>query len=201
MAEPVHASSVGVPPEGRQPAALALVAAVAALFVVVGWLSTSLSGRRQAVLGDGPNGGHEQAPALSLRSLRGSEQITLADFLGKTVVLNFFASWCAPCKLEAADLQRTWEEYKPRGEVTFLGVAIEDEYSAARGFLDKHGLTYPAVFDAGSSMMRTYRVTGIPTTVVIDAGGRVVSRYAGTFVGDGGRARLRSRIDAARPVK
>jgi len=181
--------------------ALAVIAAVAALFVLLAWLSTSMSGRRSGALREGPKAGYEQAPAFSLRSLRGSEQIALADFRGKTVVLNFFASWCAPCELEAADLQRTWQEYTPRGEVTFLGVAIEDEYSAARGFLDKHGLTYPAVFDAGSSMMRAYRVTGIPTTVVIDAAGRVVSRYAGTFVGDAGRARLRSRIDAARPVK
>lgn len=185
----------------RHPTTLALIAVVAAAFVVAGWLSTSLSGRRLGAPGEGSSGGTQQAPAFSLRSLRGAEQISLADFRGKTVVLNFFASWCAPCKLEAADLQRTWQEYEARGEVAFLGVAIEDEYSAAKGFLDTHGLTYPAVFDGGGTMMQTYRITGIPTTIVVNAGGRVVSRHAGIFVGDAGRASLRSRIDAARRVK
>jgi cytochrome c biogenesis protein CcmG/thiol:disulfide interchange protein DsbE len=170
------------------------VVAAAALVVLV-WLSTSLAVRRPAIL-DGA-----RAPAFSLRSLRGSEQITLAEFRGKTVVINFFASWCAPCELEAADLQQTWRDYEHEGDVTFLGVAIQDEYSAARGFLDKHGLTYPAVFDASSSMMQTYRITGIPTTIVVDPEGRVAYRYAGTFLGDQGRAALRSRIDAARRPK
>jgi peroxiredoxin len=185
----------------RHPTTLALIAVVAAALVVTGWLSMSLSRRGLGVPGEGPIGRFERAPAFSLRSLRGAEQIALADFRGKTVVLNFFASWCAPCKLEAADLQRSWQEYEARGEVMFLGVAIQDEYSAAKAFLDQHGMTYAAVFDAGSTMMTAYRITGIPTTVVLDAGGRIVYRYAGTFVGDAGRARLRSRIDAARRVK
>ncbi len=173
----------------------------AAAVVVLAWLATSLAVRRPATPDQGARGGRERAPAFSLRSLRGPDQITLAEFRGKTVVMNFFASWCAPCELEAADLQRTWREYETRGDVTFLGVAIQDEYSAAKTFLDKHGLTYPAVFDTSSSMMQTYRVVGIPTTVVIDPDGRVASRYAGTFVGDQGRARLRSQIDAARRQK
>jgi cytochrome c biogenesis protein CcmG/thiol:disulfide interchange protein DsbE len=112
-------------------------------------------------------------------------------------VVNFFASWCRPCELEAADLERTWREYEPGGAVVFLGVAVQDEYAAARDFIEKHGLTYPAVFDATGATMQAYRVVGIPTTVVIDPEGRIASRYAGTFVGEEGRAALRSRIDAA----
>ena len=187
---------------GRNATMLAgvLVVAVAAL-VALAWLSTSLAVRRPVAPDGGPRAGRETAPAFALRSLRGPEQITLAEFRGKTVLINFFASWCAPCALEAADLQRTWREYESQGDVTFLGVAIEDEYSAAKAFLDKHGLTYPAVFDAGSSTMRTFRVVGIPTTVVIDPDGRIVSRYAGTFVGEKGRAALRARIDAVRRSK
>ncbi len=181
---------------------LAGVMVVAAVtLVALAWLSTSMAVRKPIAPDGGPRAGREMAPAFSLRSLRGPDQISLAEFRGKTVMINFFASWCKPCELEAADLERTWRDYENRGDVVFLGVALQDEYSAAKGFLDKHALTYPAVFDASSSTMQTYRVTGIPTTVVIGPDGRVVSRYAGTFVGDQGRAALRSRIDAARRPK
>ena len=180
-------------------AGIAVVAAAA--LVILAALSTSLAVRKPIAPDGGPRAGRQMAPAFTLRSLRGPDQISLADFRGKTVVINFFASWCKPCELEAADLQQTWRDYENQGDVMFLGVAIQDEYSAAKGFLDKHGLTYPAVFDASSSLMQTYRVTGIPTTVVIDPDGRVVSRHAGTFVGDQGRAALRARIDAARRQK
>lgn len=181
---------------------LAGVLSVAILAVIaLAWLSTTLAVRRSGAPAETSRGSREAAPALALRSLRGSEQITLAQFRGKTVVVNFFASWCKPCELEAADLQRTWQEYEAGGEVIFLGVAIQDEYAAARSFLDKHGLTYPAVFDAGNSTMQAYRIVGIPTTVVVDPQGRIASRYAGTFVGEQGRAALRSRIDAARRAR
>lgn len=177
-----------------------MVVAVVAL-VALAWLSTSLAVRKPIAPDGGPRAGREMAPAFTLRSLRGPDQISLAEFRGKTVVMNFFASWCKPCELEAADLERTWRDYENRGDVVFLGVALQDEYSAAKGFLDKHALTYPAVFDASSSLMQTYRITGIPTTIVVDPEGRVVSRFAGTFLGDQGRAALRSRIDAARRPK
>jgi len=202
VADPAQSSSAGPPSVGRNVTMLAGVLGVAVVVLVaLAWLSSSLAVRKPAAPDGGRRAGREMAPVFTLRSLRGSDQITLAEFRGKTVVMNFFASWCVPCELEAADLQRTWREYESRGDVVFLGVAIQDEYSAAKGFLEKHGLTYPAVFDAGSSTMQTFRITGIPTTVVIDPDGRVVSRYAGTFVGDPGRARLRARIDEARRSK
>jgi peroxiredoxin len=180
--------------------AIVLIVAAGGL-AALALFSTSLASRKSRAPDESTaTGARGPAPAFTLRSLRGAEQISLADLRGKTVVLNFFASWCAPCELEAADLQRTWGDYERARAVVFLGVAIQDEYGAAKGFLGKHGLTYPAVFDANGTVMQAYRVIGIPTTVVVDPEGRIASRYAGIFVGDQGRARLRARIDAARRV-
>lgn len=137
------------------------------------------------------------APAFALPSLRGGPEIALHDFRGQVVVLNFFASWCKPCELEAADLQRTWEAVQGQG-VVLLGIAMQDRDADAREFLARHGLTYPAAFDRDNRVADAYRITGIPTTVVVDPAGRIASRHVGVFVGDEGRARLRARIEAAR---
>jgi peroxiredoxin len=137
------------------------------------------------------------APLFSLPSLRGPERIALADFRGQVVVLNFFASWCAPCALEAADLRRTALANQDRG-VMFLGIAVQDEEEAARAFLARHDVPFPAVIDRDGSVVQAYEVTGIPTTVFIDPDGRIAGRWAGMFVGDAGVARLQARIDAAR---
>lgn len=139
----------------------------------------------------------QAAPGFSLPSLRGSERISLADFRGQVVVLNFFASWCAPCALEAADLERAWQASKDRG-VVFLGVAIQDQPDDARAFLQRHGITYPAVIDTTGDVMQAYSVTAIPTTFFLDPEGRITGRHAGIFVGDEGVARLTERIERAR---
>jgi cytochrome c biogenesis protein CcmG/thiol:disulfide interchange protein DsbE len=137
------------------------------------------------------------APTFSLQSLRGSERVTLAAFNGRVAVINFFASWCDPCELEAADLERAWQANRARG-VAFLGIAIQDRRPDAAAFVKKHAVTYPAVIDEGNATMNAYRITGIPTTVVVDPAGRIASVHAGVFVGDEGVARLQARIDAAR---
>jgi peroxiredoxin len=139
------------------------------------------------------------APMFALPSLRGPEVISLADLRGQVVVLNFFASWCAPCALEAADLARAWQQTRGQG-VVFIGTAVQDTEPAARAFLEQYAVPYPAVFDRDGSVMRAYDITGIPTTVFIDPVGRIAGRHAGIFVGETGVARLRVRIDATRTL-
>ena len=114
------------------------------------------------------------APAFSLPRLDGKGDVSLASFRGKTVVLNFFASWCGPCKREAPYLESLWRRYRSDG-VVVLGVDSGDARSDARHFLDAHGVTYPIVFDPGEKLAQgPYVLPGLPVTYVINSAGRIV---------------------------
>lgn len=122
----------------------------------------------------------DAAPAFTLGSVeRGEPEISLSDFAGKPVVLNFFGSWCAPCLRELPDLQAVYERYE--GEVAFVGIAVEDTRSGAADILDKTGVTYPAAFDAESETVIDYAVRGMPTTVFISADGKLLERAEGAL--------------------
>jgi cytochrome c biogenesis protein CcmG/thiol:disulfide interchange protein DsbE len=115
-----------------------------------------------------------RAPAFSLPQLDGKGKLSLASFHGKTIVLNFFASWCGPCKHEAPDLESLWRRYRSDG-VVVLGVDSGDAMSDARSFLSAHGVTYPVVFDPSETLAQgPYAVVGLPGTYVINSSGRVV---------------------------
>ena len=114
----------------------------------------------------------ERAPAFSLPRLTGTGTISLASLRGKVVVLNFFASWCKPCKREAPALERVWREYRSRG-VVVLGIDTNDAAGDARRFLAAHGVTYPTV-GGGGGLTGKYGVSGLPVTYVLNRQGRVV---------------------------
>lgn len=118
------------------------------------------------------------APDFELEDLQGFGDITLSEMRGDVVVVNFWASWCAPCRQEAPDLERTWKMYKGRG-VRFLGVDENDDAAAARTFVSEFGLTYPSVFDPAGRLAAGYRLLGLPTTVIIDQEGQIVYRFTG----------------------
>jgi cytochrome c biogenesis protein CcmG/thiol:disulfide interchange protein DsbE len=122
----------------------------------------------------------ERAPAFSLQRLNGSGSVSLASLRGKVVVLNFFQSTCAPCKLEAPALEKVWEHYRSQG-VVVLGIDTRDVAGDARRFLSAHGVTYPAVGVAGDGMIGEYGIPGFPTTYVLNRKGRIVGgEIAGT---------------------
>lgn len=112
------------------------------------------------------------APTFELDGYDGTA-IALESLRGRVVVLNFWASWCLECDLEAADLEAVWREYADRG-VMVLGVAYTDTEAAARAYIERHGITYPNGPDRGARISRAYDLTGVPETIVIDREGRIV---------------------------
>lgn len=111
-------------------------------------------------------------------------QIALQDLRGSVVVVNLWASWCAPCRAEAPVLQSASQEYRSRG-VRFLGIVSggKDSTSNARAFVRRFGVTYPSLFDADNQIVLAFAgqlpMAAIPTTVVLDREGRVAARALG----------------------
>ena len=111
----------------------------------------------------------EAAPGFALQGLDGSE-VTLAALDGKVVVLNFWASWCGPCRLEMPDFQKAWEEHREQG-VVFVGIAVDDTASEASKFAEQVGVTYPLALDTTGDVARSYRIRAVPSTYFIDREG------------------------------
>ena len=120
------------------------------------------------------------APDFSLAMLRsGNEKssLSLSNFQGKPVVLNFWASWCAPCKEEMPLLEDAWKQVQAQGkDVVFLGIDFQDSTSDGKSFLQANSITYPIVLDADGSVAFKYGITSLPQTIFINQHGTVMSR-------------------------
>ncbi len=167
---------------------------VALLFILLAWsLLTDEGGglAKAANSGDRPT-----APDFALERLDGDGVLQLSSLRGKAVVLNFWASWCSPCKEEAPFLEQLWRSKRDRGLVV-LGLDAKDFRGDARRFARRFGLTFPLVFDGPGGVVDPYGVKGFPETFVIDREGRVVAAFAGAVNGEDERARLQAAIDDA----
>jgi cytochrome c biogenesis protein CcmG/thiol:disulfide interchange protein DsbE len=105
-------------------------------------------------------------------------QLALSELDGTPFVLNFWASWCIPCREEAPTLQQGWQRLGPKG-VLFLGLNMQDLTDDARGFLDEFGITYPTIREPSNEIARAYGATGIPETYFVSPEGRVVGHAIG----------------------
>ena len=119
----------------------------------------------------------KQAFSFTLTLFDG-KTIRLENFRGKAVFLNFWASWCPPCRAEARTLEAAWQSYKDRG-VVFLGVDIQDTEEDARAFIKEFGITYLNGRDASAKIAIDYGVWGIPETFFIDREGRITYKHVG----------------------
>ena len=137
------------------------------------------------------DGKHPAAPRVTLEKLDGSGTMSLAGLRGKVVVLNFWASWCDPCKDEAPLLEQISVQYRNRG-VVVLGIDSQDATSDGQKFAARYGLTYPLLHTAGSDLSHNWGVTSYPETFLLDRAGRVVHHFPGEVSGNDLNGALKS---------
>jgi len=112
----------------------------------------------------------QPAPAFSLPLRGGSAPLGLDKLRGQVVMVNFWASWCGPCRTEFPLLDQIYKKYKSAG-FTLVGVNVEPDAKDAESFIAKTPVTFPILFDKDSSVSKLYHVSGMPTTVLIDRKG------------------------------
>jgi thiol-disulfide isomerase/thioredoxin len=111
------------------------------------------------------------------------DEVSSADYLGRVLVVNFWANYCAPCRVEAPELEKLSQKWADRG-ASFLGVNTYDEPATAQAFARNYGVTYPSVIDVHSGAVQlafagTVAPSALPTTIVLDGEGRVAARILG----------------------
>ncbi len=127
--------------------------------------------------------GGGRAPGFSLSNLEEpTDHVSLAKYRGRPVVLNFWASWCVPCRKEMPLLEATY--HRDSAGVVFVGIDTNDTRSAALAFARETGVSYPLASDPGGTAATNYGLFGLPTTVFIDRTGHIVGREVGELHGD-----------------
>jgi cytochrome c biogenesis protein CcmG/thiol:disulfide interchange protein DsbE len=159
---------------------LGLAATVAVVGVLLGLLGWQVASRdkAQAVPADIAAGSRPSAPDFELPRLDEDGVLRLSSLRGSPVVVNFWASWCVPCRDEAPLLQSAWERYRDQGLVV-LGVDSEDFTDDARAFMARYGLTFPNVRDGEADVKSDFGLLGYPETFFVDREGGLVHHVPG----------------------
>jgi cytochrome c biogenesis protein CcmG, thiol:disulfide interchange protein DsbE len=155
------------------PVPIAVLCVVIALVALLAYgLAEEDSGQKAEEAFAGPQ--REEAPTLELPRLSGVGTESLADYRGQVVVLNFWASWCDPCRKESPLLQRWHRRIEPQGG-TVLGIDVQDLTDDARAFISEYKLTYPMLRDGEGLTREIFTIVGFPETFVIDRKGRIAA--------------------------
>jgi cytochrome c biogenesis protein CcmG/thiol:disulfide interchange protein DsbE len=139
------------------------------------WMLSHANGGVESALA---HGNKPLAPSFSLSPLRGASSIDLATYGGRVIIVNFWASWCGPCRDETPALLRAWQHWRSH-LVTFIGVDTRDSAGDARAFLRHSHISYPAGQDSSARTAQTYGVEALPATFIISPRGRVVASFLG----------------------
>ncbi len=176
MTQNTGATSPAHQDKARSLPAWVVITAFAVLLIFLAVIGLGLK-RAQA----GPIAIGQAMPSFTLTTFDG-QTINTADYSGKVVVMNLWASWCKPCEQEAAELEQAWQKYQPGGEVIFLGVAWTDTEPASLAYLKKFQITYPNGPDLGTRIADRLRTTGVPETFFIDRQGKLAFIKVGPFI-------------------
>jgi cytochrome c biogenesis protein CcmG, thiol:disulfide interchange protein DsbE len=168
--EPVSATAVDEPRTGggRRGGIIAVAVIVVIMLVVLG---AALYPKGRTLPADAAG---FPAPELTLPRLDGQGNVSLADFAGKPVVVNFWASWCTTCKVETPIMVAAEKKWRDKG-VVFLGIDSIDQQDAAKAFEDTYGMEYLSGFDPEGDTASAWRVTAYPETFFIGPDGTIVS--------------------------
>ena len=121
---------------------------------------------------------YESAPSFTLQNING-EKVSLSDFSGKVVILDFWATWCPPCKEEIPHFIELYEQYKDEG-LAVIGIATDREgVSVVKPFVQKYGIQYPVLISDGQAATAYGGIVSIPTTFIIDSAGNIRQKYVG----------------------
>jgi cytochrome c biogenesis protein CcmG/thiol:disulfide interchange protein DsbE len=153
------------------------VGLVAGLFALLGWKVTH-QGTGAALVTHVSQGKKVPAPDFRLASLDGDGHVDLKTFRNKVVLVNFWASWCDPCKREMPRLEQAYRQYRARG-VEFVGVDAQDFNSSAKREVRKARTSYPVGYDGAGKVLGRYGGLPLPKTFVIDRRGRLVGYHLG----------------------
>jgi len=130
-------------------------------------------------------GDRASAPEFSGVLLDGSD-FDSSSLAGDIVVINFWGSWCAPCRVETPEFQQVYDEVSAEG-ISFLGINVKDDRQLAQAFLDDNGIAFPSVFDPRGEIalaFRDYPANAIPSTIILDQHGRVAAVYVAVVAAD-----------------
>lgn len=120
----------------------------------------------------------EPAPNFTLKIVKGKD-FHLSDYKGKPILINFFASWCLPCREEMPVLEKIVHEYEPKG-VVFLGIAVDDTEAKIKDFIARYGVTFPVGLDKTATIQKSFGIYGIPTTYFINKQGVINYSHSGS---------------------
>jgi cytochrome c biogenesis protein CcmG/thiol:disulfide interchange protein DsbE len=165
-----------------------------AIFIIVPLIFVGLLGLRLWQTNQSEQRAAGMAPPLTFTSFEG-ETYNLDDLRGQGVVLNFWASWCEPCRDEADLLEQTWRQEQDNG-IIFLGLDYLDQAPAALAYLEEFDITYPNGPDLQSQAARRYGIKGVPETFFIDPEGRITDIVIGPIPS---RARMQDYLAKIRP--
>ena len=175
----------GIAAEQRRPGVVVVSVAVVVMAAFVGLLAYSLMTRESMPM-DTTTRTSIAAPSFTLSQLNGAGDVSLSDFEGSPLVVNFWASWCLPCRTEMPHLVEAHERYTGDG-VRFIGVAIQDENEDALAFIEEFNVPvdagYVMVTDPDGEATIDYGVGGLPITFFIERDGTVHTRWAGVVTG------------------